>query len=79
MEKQVAKVCVALNTPEVIVVTEVSNELLWLKRLTCDLVFKKDNYVLFCDNQSAIHLSKNETFIRAQTILRYAIIGLEMC
>ena len=49
--------CVALNTTEAefIAVTEVSKELLWLKRLACELGFKQDKYVLFCDNQSAIH------------------------
>jgi ATP-binding cassette subfamily B (MDR/TAP) protein 1 len=56
--------CVALNTTkaEFIAVTEVSKELLWLKRLACELGFKQDKYVLFCDNQSAIHLSKNASF-----------------
>ena len=56
--------CVALNTTEVefIAVTEASKELLWLKRLACELGFKQDKYVLFCDNQSAIHLSKNASF-----------------
>jgi hypothetical protein len=52
---------VALNTTEAefIAVTKVSKELLWLKRLACELGFKQDKYVLFCDNQTAIHLSKN--------------------
>lgn len=56
--------CVALNTTEAefIAVTEASKELLWLKRLACELGFKQDKYVLFCDNQSAIHLSKNASF-----------------
>ena len=56
--------CVALNTieAEFIVVTEASEELLWLKRLACELGFKQAKYVLFCDNQSAIHLSKNASF-----------------
>jgi hypothetical protein len=55
---------VALNTTEAefIAVTEASKELLWLKRLACELGFKQDKYVLFCDNQSAIHLSKNASF-----------------
>ena len=54
----------ALNTTEAefIAVTEASKELLWLKRLACELGFKQDKYVLFCDNQSAIHLSKNASF-----------------
>ena len=50
--------CVALNTTkaEFIEVTKASKELLWLKRLACELGFKQDKYVLFCDNQSVIHL-----------------------
>jgi hypothetical protein len=53
-----------LNTTEAefIAVTEASKELLWLKRLACELGFEQDNYMLFCDNQSAIHLSKNASF-----------------
>jgi hypothetical protein len=41
--------CVALNTieAEFITITEVSKELLWLKRLACELGFKQDKYVLF--------------------------------
>jgi ATP-binding cassette subfamily B (MDR/TAP) protein 1 len=56
--------CVALNTTEAefIAVTEASKELLWVKRLACELGFKQDKYMLFCDNQSAIHLSKNASF-----------------
>jgi ATP-binding cassette subfamily B (MDR/TAP) protein 1 len=56
--------CVALNTTKVefIAVTEVSKELLWLKQLACELGFGQDKYVLFCDNQSVIHLSKNASF-----------------
>jgi hypothetical protein len=56
--------CVALNTTkaEFIVVTKASKELLWLKQLACELGFEQDNYVLFCDNQSVIHLSKNASF-----------------
>jgi hypothetical protein len=44
--------CVALNTTEAkfITLTEASKELLWLKRLACELGFEKDKYVLFCDN-----------------------------
>jgi hypothetical protein len=56
--------CVALNTTEAefITVTEASKALLWLKRLACELGFEQDKYVLFCNNQSDIHLSKNASF-----------------
>jgi hypothetical protein len=30
--------------------------------LACELGFEQDNYVLFWDNQSAVHLSKNASF-----------------
>lgn len=54
----------ALSTTEAefIAATEASKELLWLKRLVGELGFDQDKYVLFCDNQSAIHLSKNSSF-----------------
>jgi hypothetical protein len=56
--------CIALNTAEAEfnAATEASKELLWIKRLACELGFKQEKYVLFCDNQSAIHLSKNASF-----------------
>jgi hypothetical protein len=56
--------CIALNITEaeLIAVAEAIKELLWLKRLAYELGFKQDKYVLFCDNRSAIHLSKNASF-----------------
>ena len=33
-----------------------------MKKYLQELGFKKDRYVLFCDNQNAIHLGKNPTF-----------------
>jgi ATP-binding cassette subfamily B (MDR/TAP) protein 1 len=56
--------CVALNTTEdeFIALTEASKELLWLKQLACELGFEQDKYVLFWDNRSTIHLSKNTSF-----------------
>ena len=55
---------VALSTieAEFITATEASKELLWLKKFVNELGFEQDKYVLFCDNQSAIHLSKNASF-----------------
>jgi hypothetical protein len=49
MAKQVAKVC-GIEHNWSIAVTEASKDLLCLKRLACELGFKQDNYVLFCDN-----------------------------
>lgn len=56
--------CVALSTTEAeyIAATEASKELLWMKKFLHELGLKQDKFVLFCDSQSAIHLSKNPTF-----------------
>ena len=56
--------CVSLFTSEAefIAATEANKELLWLKKFVSELGFDQDKYVLFCDNQSAIHLSKNASF-----------------
>ena len=56
--------CVALSTTETefIAATEASKELLWLNKFVNELGFDQDKYVLFCDNQSVIHLSKNASF-----------------
>ena len=61
--KQVPKF-IALSTTEAefIAATEASKELLCLKKFVNELGFKQDKYVLFCDNQSVIHLSKNASF-----------------
>ena len=56
--------CIALSTTEAefIAATEACKELLWMKNILLELGFKQDRHVLFCDSQSAIHLSKNSTF-----------------
>ena len=56
--------CVVLSTTEAefIAATEASKELLYLKKFVNELGFEQDKYVLFCDNQSVIHLSKNASF-----------------
>ncbi|RVW22382.1 Retrovirus-related Pol polyprotein from transposon TNT 1-94 [Vitis vinifera] len=56
--------CVALSTTEAeyIVAIEACKELLWMKRFIHELGFKQQRYVVYCDNQSVIHLSKNSTF-----------------
>ena len=56
--------CVALSTTEAeyIATTKSCKELLSMKRFIHDLGFKQQCYVVYCDNQSAIHLSKNSTF-----------------
>ena len=47
---------------EFIAITEACKELLWLKKFLHELSFGQDNYSLFVDSQSAIHLCKNPTF-----------------
>ncbi|KAM7516588.1 hypothetical protein LguiA_006171 [Lonicera macranthoides] len=56
--------CVALSTTEAefIAATEACKELLWMKKFLKELGFNQERYVLFCDNQSSIHLAKNSTF-----------------
>jgi hypothetical protein len=56
--------CTALSTTEaeLIAATEACKELLWMKKFLQELGFKQQQYVLFCDNQSTIHLAKNSSF-----------------
>ena len=53
--------CVVLSTTEVeyIAANEVGKEMLWLKRFLQELGLKQDGYVVNCDSQSAIDMSKN--------------------
>jgi hypothetical protein len=56
--------CVAFSTTEAeyIAITEAAKELLWMKKFLQELCLQQERYVLYCDNQSVIHLSKNSTF-----------------
>ena len=56
--------CVALSTTEVeyIAANEVGKEMLWLKRFLQELGLKQDGYVVNCDSQNAIDLSKNSMY-----------------
>lgn len=56
--------CVSLSTTEAefIAATEAMKEMLWMRRFTIELGLKQKRYVVFCDNQSAIHLAKNSSF-----------------
>ena len=58
------KKCVALSTIEVeyIVATEAGKEILWMKTFFKELGLKQDEYVVYCDSQSAMDLSKNATY-----------------
>ena len=47
---------------EYIAITETSKELLWMKKFLQELGLQQEMYLLYCDSQSTIHLSKNPTF-----------------
>jgi len=70
--------CVAFYTIETkfISTTETYKELLWMKNFLLELSFKQNHYVLFCDNQSVIHIGKNSIFhARSKHIdVRYHLI-----
>jgi hypothetical protein len=42
--------------------TEASKEMIWLQRFMEELGKKQENSRLYCDSESAIHLSNNSTF-----------------
>ncbi|KAL6327303.1 hypothetical protein AAG906_018605 [Vitis piasezkii] len=42
--------------------TEAVKEAIWLKGITEELVMYRGKVVVYCDNQSAIHLAKNQSF-----------------
>ena len=56
--------CVALSTTEAkyIAAIEAAKEMLWLKRFVSDLGLSQLTYVISCDRQSAIDLSKNSMY-----------------
>ncbi|KAH9705989.1 hypothetical protein KPL70_012076 [Citrus sinensis] len=55
---------IALSTTEAeyMAATEAVKEAIWLKGLLGDLRVIQENIVVFCDNQSAIFLAKNQTY-----------------
>lgn len=73
-------VLVALSTTEAefIAATEACKELLSMRRFLQELGLKQERYVLYCDSQSAIHLSKNPSF-HSRSILMSGITGFGMC
>lgn len=56
--------CVALSSTEAeyIAATEACKEMLWLKNFLQELGLEQDGYVIHCDSQSVIDLSKNATY-----------------
>ncbi|GKV08223.1 hypothetical protein SLEP1_g19888 [Rubroshorea leprosula] len=55
---------IALSTTkaEYMAITEAIKEALWLKGLVSDLGVEQNEMMVFCDNQSAIHLTKNTMY-----------------
>ena len=55
---------VALSTTEVeyMATTKAVKEAIWLKGITEELAMNRGKVVVYCDNQSAIHLAKNQSF-----------------
>ena len=55
---------VSLSTieEEYVFAIEASKEMIWLQRFMEELGKKQDNSMLYCDNESAIHLAKNSSF-----------------
>ena len=41
---------------------EVDKEILWMKDFISELSFRQDEYRLYCDSQSSIHLAKNAAY-----------------
>ena len=56
--------CVALSTTEAeyIAATEAGKEMIWLKRFLQELGLNQMEYIVYCDSQSAIDLSKNSMY-----------------
>ena len=56
--------CVALSTTEAeyIAATEAGKEMIWLKRFLQELGLNQMEYIVYCDNDSAIDLSKNSMY-----------------
>lgn len=47
---------------EYIILTEACEEALWMKKFLQELGLQQERYIVNCDNQSVIHLSRNSTF-----------------
>ena len=56
--------CIALSTTEAeyIAATEASKEMIWLKQFLQKLGLQQIEYIVYCDSQSAIELSKNSMY-----------------
>nr|CAN67902.1 hypothetical protein VITISV_037907 [Vitis vinifera] len=55
-------VALSATEAEYMAMTEVVKEVIWLKGIIEELAMYKGKVVVYCDNQSAIHLAKNQSF-----------------
>lgn len=51
-----------LQRPNILPLLKASKEFWWIQKFLQELSLKQEKYVLSCDIQNAIHLSKNPTF-----------------
>ena len=58
--------------------TEAMKEAIWLKALVSGLGLQHEFIVVYCDSQSAIHLTKNQLFHETSNILMSKSILLRM-
>ena len=56
--------CIVLSTTEAkyIALTKADKETLWMKRILQELGLKQDEYMVNCDSQSVLELSKNAIY-----------------
>ena len=54
--------CLSTTEAKYIAARVACKEMLWTKRFLKELGLKQNEFVIMCDNQSAIHLAKNSTF-----------------
>jgi hypothetical protein len=57
--KRQSTVATSTAEAEYMAIYETVRELLWVKKLMTDLMFRTNSVKIFCDNQSAIHIAKN--------------------
>ena len=62
--KATLQATVALSTTEVeyMAISEAVKEVIWVRQLVGELVQEEQEIVIYCDSQSAIHLTKNQMF-----------------
>ena len=54
--------CTVNHRAEYMAVVEAGKEVLWMKDFIGELGIRQDEYRLYCDSQSAIHLAKNAAY-----------------